>query len=104
MAKKAEGARLDEIRQAMARLHTDNEKLDLLIQIAGDTQKTDPKLAIQVLEDAKQIVNRRATSYEHFEQQLRVRSASQASIRRAVLKCWIRALVSSTNCSQRRQC
>jgi hypothetical protein len=75
MAKKAEGARLEEIRQSMSRLQTDNEKLDLLIQIAGDTQKTNPKLAVQVLEDARQIVNRRATSYQHFEQQLKVAHA-----------------------------
>lgn len=75
MAKKAEGARIDEIRQSVLRLQTDNEKLDLLIQIAGDTQKTNPKLAVQVLEDARQIVNRRATSYQHFEQQLKVAHA-----------------------------
>ena len=75
MAKKAEGARIDEIRQSVARLQTDNEKLDLLIQIAGDTQKSNPKLAVQVLEEAKPIVNRRATSYENFEQQLKVAHA-----------------------------
>ncbi|HKG60941.1 MAG TPA: hypothetical protein VKB05_14365 [Pyrinomonadaceae bacterium] len=75
LAKMAEGARIDEIRQSVARLQTDNEKLDLLIQIAGDTQKSNPKLAVQVLEDARQIVNRRATSYQHFEQQLKVAHA-----------------------------
>ncbi len=75
MAKKAEGARLDEIRQAVARLQTDNEKLDLLVQIAGDVEKSNSKLAVQVLEEAKQIVNRRATSYQHFEQQLKVAHA-----------------------------
>ncbi|HSL53181.1 MAG TPA: hypothetical protein VK868_02255 [Pyrinomonadaceae bacterium] len=75
MAKKAEGARLDEIRQSVARLQTDNEKLDLLVQIAGDVEKSNPKLAVQVLEEAKQIVNRRATSYQHFEQQLKVAHA-----------------------------
>ena len=75
LAKKAEGARLDEIRLSVSRLQTDNEKLDLLIQIAGDTQKSNPKLALQVLEDARQIVNRRATSYQHFEQQLKVAHA-----------------------------
>ncbi len=75
MAKKADGARIDEIRQSVSRLQTDNEKLDLLIQIAGDTEKTNPKLAVQVLEDARQIVNRRATSYQQFEQQLKVAHA-----------------------------
>jgi hypothetical protein len=75
MAKKAEGAQLDQVRQSVARLQTDNEKIDLLIQVAGDTQKTNTKVAIQLLEDAKQIVNRRATIYEHFEQQLKVAHA-----------------------------
>ena len=75
MAKKADGARIDEIRQSVLRLQTDNEKLDLLIQVAGDVQKSNPKLAVQVLEDAKQIVNHRATSYDNFEQQLKVAHA-----------------------------
>jgi len=75
LAKKAEGARLDEIRQSLARLQTDNEKIDLLIQIAVDIQKANPKLAIQVLDETRQFVNRRATSYQNFEQQLRVAHA-----------------------------
>jgi hypothetical protein len=75
MAKKADGARLDDIRQSVLRLQTDNEKLDLLVQVAGDVQKSNPKLAVQVLEDAKQIVNHRAASYENFEQQLKVAHA-----------------------------
>ena len=78
MAKKADGARLDEIRQSVARLQTDNEKIDLLIQGAGDVQKTNQKVALQLLEDARQIVNRRATSYEQFEQQLKVAHAFAA--------------------------
>src|SRR5215204_2841517 len=75
MAKKADGARFEEIRQLVARLRTDNEKIDLLIRMAGDTQKSNPKLALQLLEEAKQMTNRRATGYEHFEQQLKVAHA-----------------------------
>jgi hypothetical protein len=78
LAKKTEGARIDEVRQAVARLQTDNEKIDLLLQVAGDAQKNNPKLALQVLEDAKQITNHRATAYEHFEQQLKVAHALAA--------------------------
>ena len=78
MAKKAEGARIEEIRQTVARLQTDNEKIDMLIQVAGDVQKTNQKLAVQLLEDARQIVNHRATSYEQFEQQLKVAHAFAA--------------------------
>lgn len=74
-AKKAEGARLEDVRQAVARLQSDNQKIDLLIQVAGDAKKTDPKLAVQLLEEARQITNRRATGYEHFDQQLKVARA-----------------------------
>ncbi len=75
VVKKTEGARFDEIRQAVARLQTDREKIDLLIQAAGDAQKSDQKLALQLLDEARQITNRRASSYEHFDQQLRVAHA-----------------------------
>jgi len=78
MSKKAETARIEDVRQAAARLQSDNEKLDLLIQIANDTQKSNPKLALQVLEDARQITNHRATGYDHFEQQLKVAHAFAA--------------------------
>lgn len=78
LAKKAEGARVEDVRQAVSRLQNDNEKIDLLIQVANDAQKTDQKLALQLLEDARQITNRRPTSYQHFEQQLRVARAYAA--------------------------
>lgn len=74
-AKKAEGARIEEIRQSVARIATDNEKVDFLIQVAGDVRKNNQKFAIQLLEEAKQIVNRRVTSYQQFEQQLKVAHA-----------------------------
>lgn len=75
LAMKADGTRIADIRQTVARLQTDNEKIDLLVQVAGDVQKTNQKVALQLLEDARQIVNRRATSYEQFEQQLKVAHA-----------------------------
>jgi len=78
MAKKAEGARLDDVRQAVARLQSDNEKIDMLLQVAGDAQQSNPKLALQLLDEAKQITNRRATSYQQFEQQLKVAHALAA--------------------------
>ena len=78
LAKKAEGARVEDVRQAVARLQTDNEKIDFLIQVANDAQKENPKLALQLLDDAKQITNHRATFYEHFEQQLKVARAYSA--------------------------
>lgn len=78
LAKKADGARIEDVRQAVARLQTDNEKIDLLIQVANDARKDNPKLALQLLDDARQVTNRRATAYQHFEQQLRVAQAFAA--------------------------
>ena len=78
LAKKAESARVEDVRQAMARLQTENEKIDFLIQVANGVQKTNQKLALQLLEDARGMTNRRATSYQHFEQQLRVARAFAA--------------------------
>jgi hypothetical protein len=75
MTKKAEAARIEDVRQAAARLQSDNDKLDLLLQVANDTQTSNPKLALQVLEDARQLTNHRATGYDHFEQQLKVAHA-----------------------------
>lgn len=75
MAQKGESARLDEIRQTIARLQSDEQKIDMMIQLAHDMEKNNAKLAGQLLEDARQITNRRATNYGHFEQQLKVARA-----------------------------
>ena len=74
-AKKADSGRLEDVRQAVAKLQSDNEKIDMLIQVANDVQKDNPKFAIQLLEEARQLTNRRATRYDHFEQQLKVARA-----------------------------
>jgi hypothetical protein len=76
LAKKAEGARFEEIRQTVARLQTEGEKVDLLVLLATDVQQSgNQKLAVQLLEDAKQLVSHRATQYDHFSQQLKVAHA-----------------------------
>ena len=75
MVQKGEGARLDEIRQTVARLQSEEQKIEMLIQLAGLTEKTNPKLAGQLLEEARQFINRRATNYGHFEQQLKIAHA-----------------------------
>ena len=75
MAKNPDGARIEEIRQAVAKLQSDEEKLTLLLRVAGDAQKNNPKLAAQLLDDARQMTSRRATNYNHFEQQLKVAHA-----------------------------
>src|SRR5258705_12312290 len=48
MAKKAEGARIDEIRQTLARLQSDCERIDLLLKVAIDQPKTDPELGLRL--------------------------------------------------------
>lgn len=78
LALKGESARLDEIRQTIGRLRTDNEKINMLLQLARDTEKTNSKLAMQLLEEARQMTNHRATGYEHFDQQFRVARAFAA--------------------------
>ncbi|HEX2268080.1 MAG TPA: hypothetical protein VHH35_01010, partial [Pyrinomonadaceae bacterium] len=75
IANKGDATRFDELRQNVARLQTDGEKINLLVQLANDAQKNNPKMAIQLLEEARQITNRRATSYDQFEQQFRVARA-----------------------------
>ena len=72
---KGEAARLDEIRQSIARLQSDTEKLNMLLQLARETQQANPKLANQLLEEARQMTNHRAASYEQFDQQLKVARA-----------------------------
>lgn len=75
LALKADTTRFEEIRQMLNGLQSDNDKLNFLLQLAADAQKANPKLALQLLDEAKQMTNRRATSYEQFEQQLRVARA-----------------------------
>jgi hypothetical protein len=72
MAKKSEGVRLDEIRQSVSRLSNDTDKVSLLLEIANDLQKDNPKAQLQVLEEARTVVNHRAANYDQFEDQLRV--------------------------------
>lgn len=75
LALKGESARIEDVRQTIARLPSENDKLNMLLQLANDTRKANPKLSTQLLEDARQITNRRASSYDHFDQQLRVARA-----------------------------
>ncbi|HEY6244749.1 MAG TPA: hypothetical protein VIX17_12425 [Pyrinomonadaceae bacterium] len=78
MVKKSDGLRLDEIRQSVSRLANDSDKISLLLQIANDLQKDNPKAQLQVLEEARTVVNHRAANYDQFEDQLRVARAFSA--------------------------
>jgi hypothetical protein len=72
MAAKADTAPMAEIRLTMGRLQTDGEKIGFLLDMANQVQKLNPKFAGQLLDEARQMTNRRATSYDQIEQQLRV--------------------------------
>jgi hypothetical protein len=87
ISKKASAANLDELRQTLATLHSDDERIDLLLQLAaqvggaGGKQQAGPavpgdrKLALSFLAEAQRLTNRRATNYQQLDQQLRVADA-----------------------------
>jgi hypothetical protein len=86
IAKKVEANNLDEFRQTLANLPNDDERIELLLQLAAQAQwavgdqpalvgKGDPKLALQFLVEAQRLTTRRATNYRQFEQQLKVAGA-----------------------------
>jgi hypothetical protein len=87
IAKKVEAENMDELRQTLGSLRSDDERIDLLLQLAAQAQWAAPeqkpalaapgdsKLALKFLGEAQRLTNRRATSYQQFEQQLRVADA-----------------------------
>jgi hypothetical protein len=74
LAKKSETTRIDEIRMSLAKL-SEADRVNALLSLAKDVEKSNPKLMNQLLDDARQMTNRRATNYSQFEQQLRVANA-----------------------------
>ncbi|HUS10449.1 MAG TPA: hypothetical protein VMZ30_08290 [Pyrinomonadaceae bacterium] len=86
IAKKVEANNLDELRQTLGNLRSDDERIELLLQLAaqaqwgGGEQKPalaagDSKLALTFLGEAQRLTNRRAASYQQFDQHLRVADA-----------------------------
>lgn len=67
--------KLNEIKQKLAALPSDSDRIKYLIDLATATQKDNPKLALRFLEDARALVTKRATSYHDFEDQLKVADA-----------------------------
>ena len=72
---KGEGDAINEARQMLTTLQNDEQRIDLLLQIARRTHAANPKLGLQLLEEARQLTNKRATSYQQLEMQLRVADA-----------------------------
>jgi hypothetical protein len=75
LTKKGEGEAIDEARRLIASLPNDEQRVDMLLQLAGRTHSANPKLSVQLLEEARQITNKRATNYQQLELQLRVADA-----------------------------
>jgi hypothetical protein len=70
--------KMDEIKQKLARLPSDSDRVKFLIELSGATQKDNPKLALRFLDDARNLVNKKATNYKEFEDQLKVADAFAA--------------------------
>ena len=74
-SEKFDGSKMDEVRQALSGLRSDDERIDFLLQLSNKSRQDNPKLAVEMLDEARLFTNRRASSYQHFEQQLRVADA-----------------------------
>jgi hypothetical protein len=90
IAKKVETENMDQLRQTLAGLASDDDRIDLLLQLAAAAQKAvpdqktatgttdDAKQAARFLSEAQRLANRRATSYRQFNQQLQIADAFAA--------------------------
>jgi hypothetical protein len=68
--------KMEDARQLLAGMRTDNERISWLTQIASmAVKKNEPKLALPFLEEARNLVNRRAENYQQLELQMRVARA-----------------------------
>jgi len=74
----ASAAKLDEIKQKLAALPSDSDRVKYLIDLSTATQKDNPKLALRFLDEARNLVNKRVTNYKQFEDQLKVADAFSA--------------------------
>jgi hypothetical protein len=64
--------KLGEIRQKLAALPSDSDRIRYLADLAAATQKDNPKLALRFAEDARSLVSKRAVNYQDLENNLRV--------------------------------
>lgn len=71
----ASAEKLNEIKQKLAALPSDSDRLKYLIDLASATQKDNPKLALRFLDDANALVSKRAMNYKDFEDQIKVAHA-----------------------------
>ena len=74
-SEKIDGTKMAEVRLTLAGLRSDDERIDLLVQLSRNARQNNPKLAVELLDEARQFTNRRATNYRQLEQQLRLAEA-----------------------------
>jgi hypothetical protein len=67
--------KLNEIKQKLAALPSDNDRIKYLIDLAKATQKDNQKLALRFMDDARNLVSRRAMDFDDFGNQLKVADA-----------------------------
>jgi hypothetical protein len=78
IATNASPDKLNEIKQKLAALPSDSDRVKYLIDLSTATQKDDPKLALRFLDDARNLVSKRVANYKDFEDQLKVADAYAA--------------------------
>ena len=67
--------KMNEIKQKLAALPSDSDRVKYLIDLATATQKDNQKLALRFMEDARSLVAKRAMNYNDFQDQLKVADA-----------------------------
>src|SRR5205807_9524473 len=67
--------KLNEIKQKLAALPSDSDRVKYLTDLATATEKDNPKLALKFLDDARNLVTKRAASYKDFEDPIKVADA-----------------------------
>lgn len=63
---------MDEVRQSLAQLRTDDERIDTLLRLSASAVADNRTFAQQLLEEARLYTNRRPTNYQQIDQQLKL--------------------------------
>jgi len=67
--------KLNEIKQKLAALPSDSDRIKYLIDLANATKKDNQKLALKFMDDARNLVSKRAMDFADFENQIKVADA-----------------------------
>ncbi|MGZ8847393.1 MAG: hypothetical protein ACXW3C_13105, partial [Pyrinomonadaceae bacterium] len=67
--------KLNEIKQKLAALPSDSDRVKYLVDLVAATKKDNQKLALKFLDDAHALVTKRAMNYKDFEDQVKVAEA-----------------------------